>query len=54
LDGRTAGLAYVGTMCLQSYSVSVVEDGGAPLSNVISVASHEIGHNFNMEHDDGW
>ena len=47
-------MAYVGTMCRQaSYSVSVIQDGGMPLSTVITIATHEMGHNFNMEHDDG-
>ena len=46
-------MAYIGTMCLISYSVSVIEDGGMPLSIVVSIATHEMGHNFNMEHDNG-
>ena len=41
-------------MCDERSSLGLTEDGGTrPLASVISIASHEVGHNFNMRHDDG-
>ena len=54
LNGTTVGLAFIGTMCDERSSLGLTEDGGTrPLATVISIASHEVGHNFNMRHDDG-
>jgi len=53
LDELTLGAAYVGGMCDKFHSVSFTQDGGNPLSVVTSTAAHEMGHNFNMRHDDG-
>lgn len=40
-------------MCEIPYSVGVTTDGGRrSLNSVITTATHEMGHNFNMEHDD--
>ncbi len=51
LIGPTVGLAFVGSMCT-SNSVQLTQDGGMPLATVVSIATHEMGHNFNMSHDD--
>jgi len=54
LSGTTVGLAFVGTMCDEFSSVGLTQDGGVrPLDSVVTIASHEVGHNFNMRHDDG-
>ena len=45
------GVAYEHTMCSDTHSVGVTEDGGRSLSAVASTAAHEVGHNFNMAHD---
>ncbi len=52
LDGNTIGVAYLGTMCTE-FSNGLVQDGGSPITSVIAIAAHEVGHNFNMQHDDG-
>ena len=54
LNGSTVGRAFIGTMCNARSSLGLTEDGGTrPLATVIAIASHEVGHNFNMRHDDG-
>ena len=53
LDDGTIGIAYLGSMCDIPYSLGVTQDGGELLASVINVATHEMGHNFNMEHDTG-
>lgn len=53
IDGSIVGLAFIGTMCNQSYSAGVAQDGGAPLDRITTLAAHELGHVFNMRHDDG-
>ena len=54
LNGTVIGRAFLGTMCDERLSVGIAEDGGTrPLATVITLVSHEIGHNFNMRHDDG-
>ncbi len=53
LKGSTIGIAFLGTMCTPN-SIGVTQDGGGfPLAFVITIAAHEIGHNFNMRHDNG-
>ena len=51
IDGDTVGFAYKHTMCSDAHSVGVTQDGGRSLSAVSSTAAHEMGHNFNMDHD---
>ena len=51
LTGSTVGIAFVGTMCSPTSSVGVTQDGGRSLSSTTSVAAHELGHVFNMNHD---
>ena len=34
-------------------TTGVTQDGGRSLDSVISTAAHELGHIFNMLHDDG-
>ena len=51
IDGDTAGIAFLRTMCSDSNSVGVTQDGGGSLSSVASIAAHELGHIFNMNHD---
>lgn len=53
MDGNTVGVAFVGTMCRLMSSVGLSQDGGRSLSNVVATAAHELGHIFNMKHDDG-
>jgi len=41
-------------MCNPTLSVGLTLDGDLPpLDEVVATATHEIGHNFNMIHDDG-
>ncbi len=51
LDGTTIGIAFIQGMCTP-LSVGVTQDGGMPLATAITTATHEMGHNFNMRHDD--
>lgn len=51
LTGSTAGFAFVGTMCSETHSVGLTEDGGRNLVSTASTAAHELGHIFNMNHD---
>ena len=51
LDEDTVGIAFTRTMCSDSNSVGVTQDGGASLDVVSSTAAHELGHIFNMDHD---
>ena len=52
VDDPVAGRAFVGTMCTGN-SVGFTEDGGRTRSQVFAIAAHELGHIFNMDHDDG-
>jgi len=52
LDGSTIGIAFVGTMCT-SFSTGVTQDTRSSVASVGATATHELGHNFDMEHDDG-
>ena len=51
LDGSIVGLAFMGTMCSSRASTALVYGGGRSLESVASTAAHEMGHNFNMNHD---
>ena len=53
LDGNIAGLAPVGAMCRGSISAGLVQDTGISVASVASTTAHELGHIFNMGHDDG-
>lgn len=52
LDGTTIGIAYTGTMCNVRLSLGVVQDGGGDVNLRISTTAHELGHIFDMKHDD--
>ena len=52
LLGNAVGLAYVGTMCHDEDAVGLVEDTGGSVQSVGTTAAHELGHIFNMLHDD--
>ena len=51
IEGDTAGIAYLTRMCSDTESVGLTQDGGCSLSSVASIAAHELGHIFNMNHD---
>ena len=51
IAGSTVGLAYVGTMCTRSVAIGLTQDGGGALNSVGAIAAHELGHIFNMNHD---
>lgn len=53
IDGSTVGIAYVGTMCSDRLSVGLTQDNGRSIDGVGATAAHEMGHVFNMRHDDG-
>jgi hypothetical protein len=50
LDGTTAGIAYVGTVCDAKFGVSLSQQAfGTTISALIM--AHELGHNFGAAHD---
>ena len=51
LEEGTLGIAFFRTMCSDSVSLGVTQDGGKSLDKVGSTAAHELGHILNMEHD---
>ena len=53
LDGNTIGLAPIGAMCRGFISAGLTQDTGSSVASVASTAAHELGHIFNMGHDDG-
>ena len=53
IDGGTVGIAFIGTMCNLRSSTGVSQDGGRNLAGVATTVAHELGHIFNMDHDDG-
>ena len=52
LDGTTIGNAPLGAMCT-SFSNAVTQDTGSSVASVGATAAHELGHIFDMVHDDG-
>lgn len=51
LDGNTVGIANIRAMCGQ-FSRGLTQDTGRSIEGTGSTAAHELGHIFNMEHDD--
>ena len=53
ISGNTVGFAFVGTMCSTLSSIGLSQDRRSGVDSVGSTAAHELGHIFNMAHDDG-
>ncbi len=53
IDASTVGIARLGTMCNRFSSIGVSQDGIRQLGGVVTTVAHELGHIFNMDHDDG-
>ena len=51
INGGTVGIAFIGTMCSENLAVGVTQDFGT-IEATGATAAHEMGHIFNMEHDD--
>ncbi|CAI8048180.1 Disintegrin and metalloproteinase domain-containing protein 8, partial [Geodia barretti] len=51
LDGSTIGIAFLRATCGSS-AVGVTQDTRRSVAAVGATASHELGHNMNMDHDD--
>jgi len=49
-QGGTAGIAYLGVLCNQSFGYGVDEDLNTETTTAL-VFAHEVGHNFNAPHD---
>ena len=52
MDGSVIGIVYLGTICSMPRSVSVSQDFNPSEVAVGALATHELGHNFDMFHDD--
>jgi len=52
LDGQTTGLAPLGAMCSR-ISAGLTQDTGSSVVSTATTSAHELGHIFDMEHDDG-
>ena len=50
LDTTTVGVAWLGTLCQDYFGAGLSQGTGGPTIDSL-VAAHEIGHNFNAEHD---
>jgi PKD repeat protein len=50
LDGSTIGIAYLGAVCT-SFKYHVLQDFSSNSELLRVLTSHEIGHNFNCQHD---
>lgn len=50
LSGSTVGIAFLNTMC-GTASVGVVQEAGRSTTSSASTFAHELGHNFNLQHD---
>ena len=51
-DGSTIGLAYVGVVCDNGFGYHVLEDFSANAQSLRVLTSHEMGHNFDLNHSD--
>lgn len=51
LDGDLAGIAWLGAACLTREGAALSSSYQLPVSMHALVAAHEIGHNFNAQHD---
>ena len=52
LHGSVACRTYVGTMCSDEDAVGLVQDTGRSVQSVGATAATNMGHMFNMHHDD--
>ena len=50
LAGTTVGIAWRGTLCSDFFGAGLSEGNGGALIDSL-IAAHEIGHNFNAQHD---
>lgn len=50
LDDTTVGIAWRGALCSDYFGTGLTEGNAGPLIDSL-IAAHEIGHNFNAEHD---
>ena len=51
LDGSTAGIAFVGTLCRSDAAVGLSSDFIDTNRIMVLLTAHEVGHNFNAPHD---
>ena len=51
-NGNILGVAPLGTMCRGRRAAGLMQDTGSSVAFVGGIAAHELGHIFNMEHDD--
>uniref|UniRef100_R4FIC4 SVMP-Den-9 n=1 Tax=Denisonia devisi TaxID=529689 RepID=R4FIC4_DENDV len=50
-NGRTVGLAYVGSLCIPTQSVAVIQNYSRDTRIMASIMAHEMGHNLGINHD---
>lgn len=50
ITGNTVGFAFLGTMCSETHSIGLTQDGGRNSLSTAVTASHELGHIFSMNH----
>ncbi|MHC4920207.1 MAG: zinc-dependent metalloprotease family protein, partial [Planctomycetota bacterium] len=54
LDGSTIGIAWIGTVCIQSYAYSVVQsDFNGSFASATDLSAHEFGHSWDADHCGG-
>jgi hypothetical protein len=51
LDGTTRGIAYLGSACMFRFGVALSQQLASSLTTGALITAHEIGHNFNAQHD---
>ena len=51
MDGSVIGIAWVGTVCNNGSKYNVIQDWTTNLNLQRCTVAHEIGHNFNCQHD---